>query len=146
MIYPSRATMWHDEALVIVGGGSIYSAHDSGQDYAKYARITTHANGDEFTNGFMLEAGTYTFSVLGYTDTNLGKLDWYIDDVLVVTGEDWYGSSVNNVLKTHASITVTGSGRHVLRGVTNGKNGSSSNYYIELTKYWFTSASDVVSV
>ena len=60
-------------------------------------------------------------------ESNRGKIDWYIDGVLAVSGQDWYvGSLIYNVVKT-ASVTVSGSGLHTVKGVTNGKNASSSN-------------------
>lgn len=145
-IYPLRATMWHDQATVTVGG-SIYNAHDSSQDHAKYVRINPANNGDTFSQSFVLAAGTYTFCVLGCQGTTSGKMDWYVDDVLIASGEDWYYNPVTqNTLFTHTGVTITGDGRHVLKGIINGKNASSSGYYANLTKYWFQPAADTVSV
>lgn len=147
-IYPKRATFFHDEALVIAGSALFGTNHDSGQAYAVVQRqATPAADGDAFTQSFFLEAGTYTFTVVGYTDINRGKLDWYIDNVLIASGEDWYSASgTYNVVKTHTNISVTGNGRHVLKGVINGKNASSSGYFYTLTKYWLSPSSDTTSV
>ena len=147
-IYPQRANFFHDEALVTVGNALHSTNHDSAQAYAVIQRQgTPAADGDTFTQSFMLEGGTYSFIVVGFTDVNRGKIDWYIDDVLVVSGEDWYSaSSTYNVVKTHTSITVTGNGRHVLKGVINGKNASSSGYFYTLTKYWLKPATDTESL
>lgn len=143
--YPKRATMWHDEALVTNGN---VIASDMGiaanQLYQAAAYQNTPANADAFTHSFMLRAGTYTFSVLGVVATNRGKIDWYIDDMgtPVITGQDWYdGTPAYNVIKT-VSVTVTGDGYHKLKGVINGKNGSSSDYYMVLTRYSLIPSAD----
>ena len=145
--YPTRATMWHDEALV-TSGSALTLQIDTAQAYATDTINATPSNGDTFTQSFMLSSGSYTFTVLGISANNRGKLDWYIDNTLVVSGQDWYSvNPTRNVLKT-ASVTVIGNGRHVLKGVINGKNGSAvySYYLISLTKYWFTPSSDTTEV
>lgn len=139
--YPKRFTMWHDEALVTVGNAlqSDYVAIR----YGSQSYQNTPANGNTFTQSFMLRAGTYTFSVLGGTANNEAKVDWYIDNVLAISAQDWYSvGTVSNVVKAVGSIVVSGDGFHTLKGVVNGKNGSSSDYYLPLTKYWFTPSSD----
>lgn len=144
-LMPTRATMWHDESLVTVGN-AITRFHETSQNYGQYAAQTAAANGDTFTQSFLLAAGTYTLVIHGVTNTTFAKIDWYIDDTLVLSGQDWYASLAWNVVKTQASITVSGNGRHVLKGVVNGKNGSSSSYNIALTKIVFVPASDSGSV
>jgi hypothetical protein len=146
MTYPQRSTFWHDEALITSGSDLNRPGHDTNQNYAFKLRQTTAANGDSFTQSFLIAEGTYTLNVFGYTSTNFGKLDWYIDNVLVVSGEDWYGSDTYNVLKTHAGISIDGNGRHVLKGVINGKSGSSSGYFYMLTKYWLYPTIDTTDV
>ena len=95
------------------------------------------ANGDSFSQSFFLGAGTYTFSVMGRTEGDAGKIDWYIDNVLAVSGQDWYygGANQHGYVQT-ASVTVSGNGVHTLKGIVNGKTGS--NYYILLTTMWFS--------
>jgi hypothetical protein len=144
-IYPTRATMWHQEALVTVGN-AIAQYIISAMPYCAYWRQNAAANGDTFTHSCMLAAGTYSFYVEGHTWLDMGKIDWYVDNVKVVSLQDWYGSEVYGVVKSAASITVSGSGRHVIKGVVNGKHASSGGYQIPLVKYWFTQSVDVVSV
>ena len=140
--YPKRATMWHDESTVIAGNGLINSLNAS-QVYVTRSYQNTAANGDSFTNGCYLAAGTYTFYVLGTTNTNTGIVDWYLDDVEIVTAQDWYsGASVANVIKSQASVSVSMDGWHTVKAIVDGKNGSSSDYYIVLTKFWFKQAAD----
>lgn len=135
--YPVTATLWRDEDVVTVGNALI-STVDAAQLYAFTAYQNAAANGDTFTHKFFLAAGTYTLSVLGITASDAGKIDWYLDaeGSPQISGQDWYaGGTTRNVIQT-ASITVTGSGVHTLKGVLNGKNGSSTNFFAQLTKMW----------
>jgi hypothetical protein len=117
----------------VVAGGVLTLVHDAAQDFAYYVYQATHANGDTFTHVIYLAAGSYTLNALGITKSTYGKLDWYIDNVLAVSGQDWYSAGdVYNVVKT-AAVTVVGSGQHTLKGVVNGHNGASGGYYISLT-------------
>ncbi len=87
---------------------------------------------------FYLAAGAYTLNALGITSTDSGKIDWYIDNVLAVSGQDWYSAALTyNVVKT-AAVTVVGNGQHTLKGVVNGKNAApSSDYIVRLTAIAF---------
>ena len=70
-----------------------------------------------------------------------------LDGQAFATGQDWYAAaSVYNTILSVANVTVTGSGRHVLKGVGNGKNASSSDYSMHITKMWFESADDTQGV
>ncbi len=140
--YPQRATMWHDESLVLIGN-AVATYHNASDNYATHSRQQPPANGDTFTQSCILRAGTYTFYALGLTDEDYGILDWYLDGVVFATGQDWYaGALAYNVIKTVANVVVAFDGYHVLKGVVNGKNGSSLDYIIQLTKTWFTPAAD----
>jgi hypothetical protein len=142
IIRPIRATMWHEEATVITGGtltGAVMADHP--YNWVWYQNAPD--NGDSFTNGCLLEDGTYSFYVLGRTANTRGKIDWSLDGVVFSSGQDWYSSSsTSNVTKVVTGITVATSGWHILLGTINGKNGSSSDYDMRLTKYWFKKTSD----
>lgn len=137
-----RGTMWHDESVVTVGNAIAHTLTAS-QIYGTYSNQSAAADADVFTNGVYLRKGTYTFYVLGITDTDRGKIDWTIDGVVLVSGEDWYaGSTTYNVVKSTASVAVTFDGWHQVKGTVNGKNASSSGYVVALTKFWFEPAAD----
>lgn len=142
-ILPNHAVVWHDELISTVGGpGS--SWHDPLQNYGSYSYQTPPAPADERTGSVYLTAGTYTLNVLGVPGTNCGIFDWYIDGVLVVTGQDWYSATfIYNTLKSN-SVTVIGNGIHVVKSVCTGKNASSTNYYNIFTKLWFMPSADVM--
>lgn len=145
-IYPQRATMWGDE-MIVTDGTSTVSFLNTSQVYATYRRATNpSANNDAFTFSFMLTSGSYNFSNISITSTDEGKVDWYIDNVLSASGMDFYSNpQVYSVIKT-VSVYVPTSGRHVLKGIVNGKNGSSSGYVVRLTKLWIYPSSDITEV
>lgn len=135
--YPTHATMFHPESVVIVGAGLV-SANSTLQKFDLFAFQSPGSDGDSFEQSFFLKAGSYVFSVLGLGFTNRGLVDWYIDDVMIVSGQDWYASSLSyNVIKAASDISVALNGLHTLKAVINGKNPLSSGYYLYLTNYWF---------
>lgn len=139
---PTRATMWHEEATVIAGNALAVDI-STGAYCNGWWWQSAAANGDAFTQTFVLAEGTYTFYALGRNHTSGGRIDWYIDDVAIATAQDWYAGSVApNVVKSVPSVVIAEGGRHVLKGVINGKNGSSGGYAMYLTKYWLKQASD----
>lgn len=144
-IHAIRAKLWHDESIILTGGARVVT-HEALQNYGFYVTQATPADADSFTQSVMLEAGTYTFIVLGVVVSTAGKIDWYIDDVLAISGQDWYSAgTAYNILKS-GSVTVIGSGRHKIKGVINGKNASSSAYNFFGVKMWFEPAADTADV
>jgi hypothetical protein len=148
--YPSRAMMWHEEANILTGSEPFTRAsytYDTNQNYIYTALQDPDADGDSFTNSCMLEEGTYDLYILGAGELNNGKVDWYVDDVLIASGQDWYDTGPTyNVTKVVSGVSVVGSGRHVLKGVINGKNGSSIGYFLPLNKYWFEPSADTAEI
>lgn len=135
--FPVHATLWHDESVATVGA-ALAHAIDLAQFYSVMTYNGTPTNGDTFEQEFFIAAGTYTLFVLGETFNSAGRIDWYLDaeGSPQIALQDWYsGGAVYNVVKSGA-ITITGDGVHTLRGVVNGKNGSSSSFYVQFTKMW----------
>jgi hypothetical protein len=148
VVFPQRAMMFH-RASAVLTGNAITFAFDNLQAFGHYAfQGSTYTNGDSFQQSFMLAAGTYNFRVLGYKDNAGAKIDWYVDGTLIASGQDWYNSSSTyNVEQSVTSVSITGSGRHLLKGVVNGKNSSSSNYRLILTQFNFDpTATETTSV
>jgi len=132
-IHPVTATLWPDEFNTLAGSFK-YSIANS-QIYSGVWE-SDGLDGASLESKFILKSGTYTLSVLGSSNKTKGKIDWYIDDNLVVTGQDWYSSNpANNVVKT-AEVNVNNDGIHTLKGTVNGKNPLSQAYIISLTKIW----------
>ena len=139
-IYPQRSYAFISEFEVVTGcGGSLGFSLDAGQYFSIYGVQNTPGNGDVVQCSFFLKAGTYTMNVLGFMGSNRGIVDWNLDGTNIVTGQDWYaiGGGVYNTIISTASITVTGSGAHLLKLTINGKNVLSSSYYFALTSVSF---------
>ena len=131
---PRRWTGFHWDSLVLVGN-ALTKANDSAQAFACYAYQTAASATDSFTNGFCIKANGYTLDVMGITGNNRAKVDWYVDNVLQISGQDWYAATPGyNNLKTGA-ITVATDGYHVLKAVVNGKNASSADYNLLITRF-----------
>lgn len=128
---PGLARVWPHDFVTLTG--TWITAVVVTQPYNCMVYNSTSDDGDSADAQFFAQAGTYTLYVLGQTETNRGKADWYIDGSLVVSGQDWYaGTPANNVTKSSAGITIASSGMHTLKLVVNGKNASSGDYYIGL--------------
>lgn len=139
--FGKRVTFWHDESIVTAGNAITFTLSTSQQHGVLFYQ-NAPANADTFTQSFMMRAGTYTLSVIGVTANDRGKIDWYVDGAVQITGQDWYSASATyNVIKS-GSITVATDGYHVLKGVINGKSGSSSSYYFSPTKFWIAPSAD----
>lgn len=133
----TRCTMWHKSADVLAGN-ALSTTIDTAMAYTHFTAQTAAANGDTFTNSFFVQHGTYYLSVLGNTDPNAGKIDWYVDNVLVLSGQDWYAAVgvKNTVQRFITPFTIAADGYHVIKGVINGKNASSGGFKMNLVKYW----------
>jgi hypothetical protein len=141
--FSKRDFSFHTMATVVTGN-ALNRTVNTNQAFNSLTYQNTAANGDVFTNGLELRPGTYSFYVLGAKTNISGIIDWYLDDVAIVTGQDWYNvaAAVYNQLVSVASIAVGNTRYHTLRGVINGKNASSTDYFMLLTAYWFSQAAD----
>lgn len=117
--YPANVALSHGQSTVLVGGALSISGDAWFQ--------TGSANGDSFQDQFVIEAGTYTVSIKGYTGSTRPIVDWYIDGSLISAGQDWYLASGSEVTKTFSSGTLS-AGVHTLKAIVNGKNASSTGF------------------
>lgn len=133
-VYPKRWTGWHNESIGL--NDTIIPVFNTSQRHSFFARQNAlFMDGDSFTQSFMLRSGTYSMIVLGSTTTDEPILDWYLDGVLQLAGQDWYSAvQVFNVEKV-VPLTVISNGYHILRAVINGKNAASTNFIHRLTSF-----------
>lgn len=130
-----------DQGTVVVQNCASGSGHD--QRYRFWIYNGTDDDGDEFEQGFDLAAGEYEMNVLGVEGSNRCILDWYIADeggafVQVKNNDDWYNAAGYNYNQVHTwTVTIAADGYHVLKGIVDGKNPSSSHHYYAITKVWF---------
>jgi hypothetical protein len=135
--YPIAATLWHDESVAIVGG-TIANEHNGLQRYHHMNYHRNPADGDTFVQDFYLERGNYDLYLLGVRIGDQAKLDLYIDNVLKVSGIDFYsGPPVYNWENISPSVSVGHSGQHTLKGVINGRTAPSTSWRTRITKFWF---------
>ncbi len=140
--WPRRAICWHLESLVLTGNAIITNVSGS-QIFNHVPLQNPAANGDVFTNAFLLRPGTYTMECWGATNADHGIIDWSIDDSAVVTGQDWYSAGLTFNVKVTATVQIKGASPwHVLKGTVNGKNASSTDYIITITYVAFTPSAD----
>lgn len=128
--------MWHDQSIATVGNSFSYSL-DYFQFFGVIAQQLTAANGDTFKNSFVCAPGTYVLNLLTKLDNYCGILDVYVDNVLKGSFDLYSAGGVQNTIKTTSSFSLAG-GYHVLKGVVNGKNGSSVGYSVLMTRMYLT--------
>lgn len=139
-IYPKRSMIFHEESIVL-NGGAIDFLVDTGQIFNGYARQTTPAVQDEWTNGCFLRAGTYTMTLIGSRTSASGKVDIYYQGISFVTF-DLYRATTELNYRVTASVTFSDDGWHKIDGVVSSKNASSSGYLARITAISFRQAND----
>jgi hypothetical protein len=87
---------------------------------------------DAFSTSFQLDAGTYTFAVIGSRLSNRGIVSWTLDGV-AIGSMDWYLNGTDYIQQRINSLVVgsTVNNIHTLTAVVT-KNASSSGYYMYL--------------
>lgn len=136
--FPKRWAIFGDDIITSVTMANNIAA-GSTHNFGLYVGPTAaNANdGDLYTADVWLEAGAYTLYHYSITTADSGKLDYYLDNVLVESGVDWYSAAGTfNVTKSF-SLTVPTSGYHILEMKVNGKNASATDYRVFFTKITF---------
>ena len=134
--FPKQTTLLFDEFVVEVGN-SKQTNLQSNQFYNFFSFQNPAALNDQSSRQFFLAAGNYTLNILGTSSTNRGISQILIDEVVQGT-LDWYAAkNTQNVIKT-LTVTVPSDGTHKLTCKASGKNVASTDYFLVLTKLWFT--------
>jgi len=101
-------------------------------DLIQYLRNDGTNNCETAVGSFYLaSAGNYTFHGLFWTDTDGGKMDIEIDDTVKGT-LDFYTAARNRNNTMSVDLGELSAGLHSIKLKGNGKNGSSSAYYIRI--------------
>jgi hypothetical protein len=136
-LFPRSAVKLAQEFLLFKAAGNSKAMtminNGSQVQFGFYVKASSGANLDRWQTQMYLEAGTYNFLWHGYEYTAAGIFDLWVDGVVVATGFDTYGSGNYDSEFTMSSITVVGSGYHLIELVLNDKNGSSSGYNLATT-------------
>jgi len=138
---PTRA-MWFWADTTVVTGNAIAIALSASQVHNSYWYQNTAALNDSVTYSAILDAGTYTMTTIGVTAWNRAQIDWFVDGIHVVTNQEWYSAGiVYNVIRT-ATVVIPTSGYHIFQSRIDSKHGSSTDYYMNLTRIWLKQVSD----
>ena len=131
--YPKRLTVFADELITTP---TVAITLNTSQQYAFYVVPTTaNANdGDEYSFSGVFESGAYNFTILGLLQASSGIVDFYIDGALSYSGQDWYSAAVAYNTRKYIYDRVLTAGYHYFTLKINGKNASSSDYTLFLTK------------
>jgi hypothetical protein len=114
-----------------------FGANGASYTYFFFGNGTTALNKDGIDYKIFLAKGTYTFRCLAITNTNRGIIELLVDGVSQGTLDGYSGGAVNNVLQSIANIVITKSKIYTVTIQVNGKNASSSAYYITFSTVSF---------
>ena len=132
--YPITVTIWPEVLNTSVTMSKTFNASaEYGYYYGPSAANAN--NGDEYLFYVFLETGYYYINMLGILASSCGQVDYYVDDVLIYSGQDWYNSSsVYSITKRVSCFCSVGT--HTVKIKVNGKNASSSDYRVLFEKIW----------
>lgn len=112
---------------------------DRGSDafpYYGYYYNTSAANGDNITCTFSCQAGTYTLRTSHVKYSDAGICDIYIDDS-EEGSIDLYSAGAGSYTINEISGLTLSDGSHTIKFQVDGKNGSSSGYYLTISQVEF---------
>lgn len=99
--------------------------------FAGYCGIQNDGtNGTEAAWQVSLDAGTYDLLLMGQTAPNRAIQSLRLNGTQFDSWDPYSAGGANNVVHTSSGITVASSGVYTFSILANGKNGSSSAYYI----------------
>jgi len=87
-------------------------------------------DGSEVAWQVSLDEGTYTLTVIGQTSSNRAIQSFQLNGSEVASWDAYDAGGANNVVNTETGIVVATSGVYTFSILANGKNASSSSYYI----------------
>ncbi len=103
-----------------------------------YRYNSSGTDGDFNTYTVDLPAGTYTCYFIFSVYSDGGKVDVYINGTKKVSAYDTYWASKWSRITSVASVVISSSGTPVaVKFAVNGKNASSSGYFIRLSGMFF---------
>ena len=120
----------------VVQGTWVFTT-DSSQLFGYYINNSPAVDGDEIDFKCFLAAGTYTLVIEGIIHTIAGIAKVYVDDVLVETWDQYNDPVTFKVINKETGIVIPTSGLKTIKWKVDGKNLSSTGYYIFLTSLCF---------
>lgn len=120
------------QAPTRVTQGTWAHADTTNEWFADAFSNSTSADGDGVEYDFYLPAGTYTIYFGTSKNATRGIADFLIDDVEVASFDTYASSSTTYQIMTQASVNVTTTGAKTLKIVLDGKNASSSDFFLRI--------------
>lgn len=87
--------------------------------------------GDTFTFTVLLDAGTWTATLIHNKGTNNGQAQHVLGGTTLGTLDHYNGSALTNVVTEYTGITVAAPGWYDYTATVTGKNASASNYFCQ---------------
>jgi len=133
------AICFHELSSILVGG-TFTRVMNANQEFNQWWQQATPANGDSFSQSVYLNEGEYSFDVLGVRSSSVARLDWFLNENIIASLQDWYNASLvfNHTIST--TVYVPYSGYHTIRGTINGRHASSTGWALGFTYYAFMPA------
>ena len=100
-------------------------------------RTNGPGDGDEIHYKAFMEAGTYTLRLLGIKTYGAAILDVYIDDEEIASFDTYSAASIFNSVFTDTDNVVATRGLKTIKLKIDGRNPSSTNWYIYLSSITF---------
>lgn len=113
------------QASTFIGGGVARQGTDGTAD-----------DGDSVSWYVNLAAGTYTLTVMDQRNINRSIHEYFLDATSLGTSDRYNGSNDSNAIVEFTGITVSAEGNYTFKIAANGKNASSSEYYVSC--FWFS--------
>lgn len=140
-LYPTTATI--SGGCFLRNGTDVLNVTYNGGAYGNtYFLGAGGVNLDNYVTGALLKKGTYYLKLYHYKASNRGRVDIYIDGVLVASGIDNYAASPVAGADGVSGIVVDADGWHEINIKVNGKNASSSAYLFSFTSMELTRTGD----
>lgn len=130
------AICFHELSSILVGE-AFTRVLNTGQEFNMWWQQATPANGNSFSQSVYLSEGGYSFDVLGARGSSGARLDWFLNNNIIASLQDWYNASsvLNHTISTTVHVPYTG--YHTIRGTINGRHASSTGWALAFTYYAF---------
>jgi hypothetical protein len=137
-ILPKRASWFADE--MIISGATLAYSYTANQRYCFYLNINNFTG--SLTHSVWLDAGSYVFNQFEGRTGATGKNEIFIDGVSIGVIDTYLAGGFSfNQLQT-LSFTLIEPGYHKIEIKLAGKNSSSGDYTLCLTKFWVAPTAD----
>lgn len=130
---PVAHTHWHEDSIV-VSGNPLNVILNSSIRHSTGALQSPPAVGDSFKFFAVLASGNYRIKIQHLGNTDCGILTVYVDGAEIGSW-DFYRAQLTYNLTRTLDFTITTVGQHEFKFVVQGKNPSSSNYFINITRF-----------